>query len=247
MSYMTDDNNPYRSPAGDTLAAAWAAESERATFLRRTYLHLLMAIGLFVALEAAIFTLVPADTLAGIMGMLFRSPYGWLGVILAMTAVSFVANWWAQSESSRGMQYAGLLLYVLAESVIFVPLLWMANSVAPAAIPAAGVLTMIMFGGLTALVFVTKADLTSWGKYLWVLGLGAIGVIVAAILFQFQLGVWFSGIMIVLASAYILYDTSNVMHRYRTDQYVAASLALFASVALLFWYILRLFMQLRRD
>ena len=53
--------------------------------------------------------------------------------------------------------------------------------------------------------------------------------------------------MIALASMYILYDTSNVLRTYRTDQYVAASLALFASVALLFWYILRLFIQLRRN
>jgi FtsH-binding integral membrane protein len=51
--------------------------------------------------------------------------------------------------------------------------------------------------------------------------------------------------MIVLASGYILYDTSNVLHRYRTDQHVAAALALFASVAILFWYVLRLFMSRR--
>ena len=96
-------------------------------------------------------------------------------------------------------------------------------------------------------IMVTKVDLTSWGKYLWAGGLAAIGVIVCAILFNFELGVWFSGLMIALASMYILYDTSNVLRTYRTDQYVAASLALFASVALLFWYILRLFIQLRRN
>jgi FtsH-binding integral membrane protein len=51
--------------------------------------------------------------------------------------------------------------------------------------------------------------------------------------------------MVLVASGYILYHTSNVMHHYHTDQYVAASLALFASVALLFWYVLRLFMASR--
>lgn len=69
------------------------------------------------------------------------------------------------------------------------------------------------------------------------------GLIVCAILFGFNLGVLFSGVMVGLAAGYILYDTSNVMHHYRTDQYVAASLALFASVALLFWYVLRLVMS----
>jgi len=69
-------------------------------------------------------------------------------------------------------------------------------------------------------------------------------LIVCSIFFGgFNLGVWFSGAMVGLASGYILYDTSNVMHHYRTDQHVAASLALFASVALLFWYILQLLMQ----
>lgn len=246
MSYMTDEG-AYQLPDANSLAAAWAQEDERTAFIRRTYLHLAGAIGLFVALEAAIFTLVPESALEELMRLLFQSRFGWLGVILAMTAVSWVANWWALSGASRGVQYLGLLLYVLAEAIIFVPLLYIANQVAPQAIPAAGALTLFVFGGLTLLVFVTKVDLTSWGKYLWAAGLAAIGVIVCAILFNFELGVWFSGLMIAMASLYILYDTSNVLRVYRTDQYVAASLALFASVALLFWYILRLFLQMRRN
>jgi FtsH-binding integral membrane protein len=247
MSYASNEN-PYATPAyAENQAAMWATEDARAAFVRNTYLHLFGAIGLFVAIEAAIFALVPDSVFQSMLQMLRTTPYAWLGVLLAMTAVSWVANWWALSGASKATQYFGLLLYVVAEAVIFVPMLYIANLQAPQAIPAAGVLTMVMFGGLTVLVFVTKADLTSWGKYLWAAGLGAIGVIIAAIIFNFQLGVWFSGLMIVIASMYILYNTSNVMRNYRTDQYVAASLALFASVALLFWYILRLFMQLRRN
>lgn len=245
MSYMTDDS--YHLPDANSLAAAWAQEDERTAFIRRTYLHLAGAIALFAGIEAAIFTLVPGDVLTGLMNVLFQTRFGWLGVILAMTGVSWVAQWWALSGASRGLQYLGLLMYVAAQAFIFVPLLYIANVFAPDAIPAAGVLTLVVFGGLTLLVMVTKVDLTSWGKYLWAGGLAAIGVIVCAILFNFELGVWFSGLMIGLASAYILYDTSNVLRTYRTDQYVAAALALFASVALLFWYILQLFIQLRRN
>ena len=246
MSYMTDDGQ-YQLRDANSMAAAWAKEDERSAFIRQTYLHLAGAISLFVALEAAIFTLVPPQALEDLMRLLFQSRFGWLGVILAMTAVSWVAQWWALSGASRGLQYLGLLLYVVGQAVIFVPLLYIANQVAPQAIPAAGVLTLVVFGGLTLVVMVTKVDLTSWGKYLWAGGLAMLGVIVCAILFNFELGVWFSGLMIALASMYILYDTSNVLRTYRTDQYVAASLALFASVALLFWWILRLFMQLRRN
>ncbi len=68
-------------------------------------------------------------------------------------------------------------------------------------------------------------------------------VIVAGILFGFSLGLWFTGALIAVACGYILYDTSNVLHHYRIGQHVAASLSLFASLALLFWYVLRLFMS----
>jgi FtsH-binding integral membrane protein len=249
VSYPSQNpyQNPYQAPAFGAVPAFLVEEDARSTFIRRTYAHLFGAISLFVAFEATVFTLVPAATLDGLMRQIFASRFGWLVVLFGFMGISWLANTWAMSDASRGMQYAGLGLYVVAEGVLFVPLLYVANSVAPMAIPAAGVLTLVMFGGLTTLIFVTKSDLTSWGKYLWLAGLGAIGVAICAALFNFQLGVWFSGAMVVLAAGYILYDTSNVLHRYRTEQYVAASLALFASVALLFWYILRLIMSLRRD
>ncbi|MEX2175849.1 MAG: Bax inhibitor-1 family protein [Pirellulaceae bacterium] len=244
MSYSPE--NPYESPLAYGTPAALAAEDARATFIRRTYVHLAGAIAAFVAIEAAIFTLVPMDALEGAMRTIFASSWGWLVVLGAFMGVSWLAQSWANSDTSRAIQYLGLSLYVVAEAIIFVPLLYMAGRFAPSAIPAAGVLTLVMFGGLTALVFITKSDLTSWGKYLWCFGFAALGIVLASMLFGFQLGVFFSGIMIGLASAYILYDTSNVLHRYRTEQYVAAALALFASVALLFFYILRLMMELNR-
>ena len=249
MSYSPQDSyqNPYQAPSFGAVPAIMAEEQARSTFIQRTYVHLFGAILLFVAFEMAVFTLVPVATLDGLMRQLFASRFGWLAVMFGFMGISWLANSWATSDASRGMQYLGLGLYVIAEGVIFIPLLYVANAVAPMAIPAAGVLTLLMFGGLTLLVLVTGSDLTSWGKYLWLAGLGAVGVAICAVLFNFQLGVWFSGAMIVLAAGYILYDTSNVLHRYRTEQYVAASLALFASVALLFWYILRLMMSLRRD
>jgi FtsH-binding integral membrane protein len=245
MNYETQ--NPYQSSYnGMAVPAALAEEDARTTFIRRTYLHLAGAIALFIGIEAIIFTVVPAATLEGVMVTLFASRWGWLVVLGAFMGVSWLAQTWATSDTSQSVQYLGLGLYVVAEAVIFVPILYVASQFAPAAIPAAGVLTLVMFGGLTALVFITRTDLTSWGKYLWCAGFAALGVVIAGVIFNFDLGVWFSGLMIGLASAYILYDTSNVLHRYRTEQYVAAALALFASVALLFWYILRLMMELNR-
>jgi FtsH-binding integral membrane protein len=166
-----------------------------------------------------------------------------LFVLLAFMGASWLAQTWAQSDSSRGMQYLGLGLYVFAEAVIFLPLLIIANHmVDKTVIPTAGILTLAVFGGLTLSVFVTKKDYSFLRPILCVASLIALGVIVAAILIGFSLGLIFSFVMIALMSGYILYYTSQVMLHYRTDQHVAAALALFAAVATLFWYILRIVM-----
>ena len=165
MAYQTEYENPYQSPANPWAQPAALAETDaRVTFIRRTYLHLAGAIALFVAFEAAVFSLVPEATLDQAMGLLFASRFGWLGVMLALMVTSWIANFLAASGSSSPAAYAGLGLYVIVQGLVFVPLLYLAGQFAPAAIPAAGVLTLVMFGGLTALVFITKSDLTSWGK-----------------------------------------------------------------------------------
>ena len=71
----------------------------------------------------------------------------------------------------------------------------------------------------------------------------AMVAIISSMIFGFQLGTWFSVAMIGFAGAAVLYDTSNIMHHYPQDKYVAASMQLFASIAMMFWYILRLFMS----
>ena len=143
------------------------------------------------------------------------------------------------------MQYAGLGLYVLAEAVILLPMLYICIRVLrePNLPIMAAAITAMCFIGLTVFVFTTQVDLASWGKFLALGGLVAMGVIIAGICFGFSMGLWFSGLMVALACGYILYDTSNVLHHYNTTQYVAASLALFASVILLFWYVLRILMM----
>jgi FtsH-binding integral membrane protein len=113
-------------------------------------------------------------------------------------------------------------------------------------IPSAGIVTLAIFGGLTLAVFVTGRDFSFLRTALVVGGCVAMGIILTSCLFGFSLGLIFCYAMVALMSGYILYYTSNVMYHYRTDQHVAASLALFASVATLFWYILQIFMSERR-
>ena len=164
-------------------------------------------------------------------------------VLGAFMVVAYIADRWAHSNTSRSMQYVGLGTYVFAEALLFVPLLYIANHFAPGAIASAGIVTAFVFGGLTIIVFLTKYDFSMLRSALCVGGLVAMALIVAGIAFGFDLGLWFSVAMVLLASGSILYSTSNVLRHYNTNQHVAASLSLFASVALLFWYVLQIFMH----
>mgnify|MGYP002622848309 CR=1 FL=1 len=235
--------NPYSPPHAANIAAR-AEEWERAAFIRRTYSHLALAVGMFVLIELAVFTFLPQTTLQASLGLFGR--WTWLLALGGFMFVSFLAERWARSDTSTSLQYLGLGLYVAAESVLFIPLLYLAqlrgtpdfNPIAMAA-----TISGIIFGGLTLFVFITKTDFSGLGKYLMWAGLAAMGLIVCGIVFGFHLGMFFIYGMIALMSGYILYETSNVMLHYRTDQHVAAALGLFASVATLFWYVLLLVMN----
>lgn len=221
--------------------AARAVSSDRALFVRRTYAHLAGAILAFMGIEALLLNVVGGDKVLGVLG---TSRYSWLIVLVAFMAAGWVARIWAHSQSSPAIQYLGLGLYVVAEAVIFLPLLYLATKLTdPKVIPTAAIMTLGVFGGLTLAAFVTKKDYSFLGPILSVSTMVALGVILAACLFGFSLGLLFSFAIVALASGYILYDTSNVLHHYRTDQHVGAALELFASVALLFWYILRIVMS----
>jgi FtsH-binding integral membrane protein len=224
-------------------SAADALPEERASFIRKTYLHLAGAVLAFVLLETY---LIISGAGAWAVQTMLGTQYSWLIVLGLFMGVSMLANWWASSQTSKPLQYAGLAIFVVAEAIIFLPLLFMATVYStPDVIVKAGIVTLGLFLGLTAIVFLTKKDFSFLGPILMIGGFVALGFIASGIIFGFSLGNIFAFAMVAFAGAAILYETSNIMHRYQTNQHVAASLALFASVALLFWYILRIFMSSR--
>ena len=221
---------------------AKAQPQERAIFIQKTYTHLAGAIGAFIAVEYVLFQTGAAEALAN---LLTGSRFSWLAILGAFAVLGWLSRGLAAKADSVSTQYAGLGIYVVAEALIFAPIIFIASRLSdPSVIPTAGILTLFLFGGLTAIAFTTGKDFTFLGGILKVGGFVALGLIVCSAIFGFQLGLIFSGAMVVFASAAILYDTSKVMHHYSPSQYVAASLELFASVALLFWYVLRILMSL---
>ena len=227
---------------GDFPIAAEATSAARLAFIRKTYAHLTAAVFAFVAIEAILFNTPIAQTL---IPSLF-SGYGYLIVFVAFIFVSYLAQRWAQSATSVRTQYMGLGLYVVAESIIFLPILYIANLRGGAnIILTAALLTLLLFTALTVTVFVTRKDFSFLRAALGIGSIAALGIMVLGIIFGFNLGLGFVAAMLCLACGYVLYDTSNVLHHYRVGQHVAASLALFASIALMFWYVLRLLMILQ--
>jgi uncharacterized protein len=219
-----------------------ASPQDRQQFIQKTYLHLAAAVALFIAIELALFLTPAAEAIAT---LIFRLPFSWLAVLGGFMLLGWLARQMAARTGSITTQYIGLSLYVLGEAIIFVPLLFIATRFSsPEVLPSAAILTGLLFAGLTTVAFTTKADFSFLGSILTIGGFIALGMIICSVIFGFKLGIFFSFAMIIFASAAILYDTSNVIHHFTTDQYVAASLELFASVALLFWYVLRILIQL---
>ena len=235
--------NPYELDDSIPMVAE-SQPDERARFISRTYAHLSGAVLAFMAIEAVLLNSPVAGAMLNLLGM---GRAAWFVLLLSFMGVSWLARTMADRSISPGPQYLGLGLYVIAEAFIFVPILTIAPRVGGEnTVAIAAAITGALFLGLTAVAFVTRKDFNFLGSILTIAGFVALGVMVASAIFGFSLGVLFAGIMVVFAAGSILYDTSNVMYRYGVRQHVAASLSLFASVMLLFWYVLRIVMG-RRD
>ena len=223
-------------------SAAEAIPAQRVQFIRKTYLLLAAAIAAFILVEGFLFASGAAEMIATLV--FSGGAIGWLLVLGLFMVVSYIARSWATSETSTATQFLGLGIAVLAEAVIFVPLITIAavRSADPfALLMKAGIVTIGLFLGITATVFITRSDFSFLGPILAIGGFAALGFIVASALFGFSLGTVFAFVMVAFAGTAILYETSNVLHRFNTSQHVAASLTLFAAIALLFWYILSIF------
>ncbi len=216
-------------------------DERRVAFYRKTYTHVALAVLLFIVVEILFFQ-SPAivNFAASLIG-------GWSWLLL-LGAFMFVTNYaenLALKSQDKNTHYIALGIYVVAEAFIFIPMLLFALQAVDGVqmLQQAAVMTIALFAGLSTIVFVTKKDFSFLKSILAIGFFAALGLIVAGTLFGFDLGLWFSVGMVLLAAGSILYSTSNMIHKYEEEQYVAAALGLFASLMLLFWYILRIFMS----
>ena len=209
----------------------------RSEFIWKTYAHVVGAILAFAAVSVYLFQSGISERIAAPM------LNNWLLVLGAFMLVGWGASHTAHRVESISAQYAALAFFVVAEALIFAPMLFIAYMMEPTIIESAAGVTILGCVGLIAVAMITRKDFSFLrGILVWV-GILAIVGIIGSFIFGYQMGTWFSLAMIGFAGAAVLYDTSNILHHYPKDKYVAASLELFASIALMFWYVLRLFMS----
>jgi FtsH-binding integral membrane protein len=224
----------------NTVAPVSALSTEaRSTFIWRCYAHVVGAILALVGIEFYLFSSGAAYPIAQAM---IQYP---MAVVIGFIALSWGAGHLAHRLESSAAQYAAFGAFVVLWAIMFVPILAVALTMDPTGtmIQSAGVVTVVGCAGLIATVMITRKDFSFlrgvlvWGFFI------ALTLIGASLLFGWNLGTWFSVGMIAFAGVAVLYDTSNIMHHYPQDKHVAASMALFASIAMMFFYILRLFMS----
>ena len=213
----------------------------RGAFLVKVYQHLLGAVVAFVLFETLLFATGAAEA---IYDLISGTSAAWLLILGGFMVVSWLATTAAHDVLNPSRQYGGLFGLAAAEAVIFAPFLHLVFNVeggGAVTVASAAVVTAIGFAGLTAVGLFTRKDLSFIRPMLLWGGVMALVLIVAAVLFGLELGVWFSLAMIGLAGGSILYQTQSIMRRYPEEAYVGAAVQLFASVMMLFWYVLRLF------
>lgn len=219
-----------------------STDAERVDFYKRTYAHVAGGVLVFVIFE---YLLLQSETIVNFM-LSMTQGYRWLIMLGGFMFITSYAERMTMQSGDKNKQYLAFGLYILAQALIFVPLIYMAAYYMDSGLEIlnqAAIVTLALFTGLSAVVFMTRKDFSFLKTGLTVGFFIAIGLIIAGTLFGFNLGLWFSVGMCLLAGGSILYQTSNLVNKYSTGDYIPAALGLFASLMLLFWYVLQIFMS----
>ncbi|MEZ4801196.1 MAG: Bax inhibitor-1 family protein [Gelidibacter sp.] len=218
------------------------SDMERVAFYKKTYAHVAVGVLVFIIFE---YLLLQSEAIVS-FALSMTQGYKWLLMLGGFMLITNYAESMAMKTADRNKQYLAYGLYILAEAFIFVPLIYIAAfymESGPELLNQAAIVTLALFTGLSAVVFLTKKDFSFLRTGLTIGFFIALGLIIAGMLFGFNLGLWFSVAMCLLAGGTILYQTSNLVNKYTTEDYVPAAIGLFASLMLLFWYVLSIFLS----
>jgi modulator of FtsH protease len=248
MNEFNSRNQGYREPQGwppqqggawgsfGAETAARAGVEERMSFVRKVY-ALFFAATLFAIVGVGVGFAFPA-----LMISVARHP--WLtffvliGGVMGAQAVRLVPV----------VNLVALFAFTTLTGVIISPLIAIYTQLNPASILQAGVLTIGIFGGLTAYVVISKKDF-SFMRGMVVTGLIVVflaGVLNLFIVGSSALAFAISCAALLLFSGFVLYDTSNIIRRYPVNEYVAGALSLYLDAFNIFLALLHILNAGRR-
>lgn len=222
-------SNPF-DYSSEPMSVAQGSAEARMEFLRKTY-SLFLA-GILMAIVAGAVTL-NVDSILSLALTILRVP-------LLAIALIFGLSMGAQAVSrTEGLNYVALFGFTGFMGFLFAPILAMYGG---PLVTQAGVLAAVIFGSLTAYVFITKKDFSFMGGILFV---GMIALIAGGLLNVFWFksagaGYWMAWVSLFLFSGFVLYDTSQIVHRYDSRGYVSAALSLFIDFFNIFMALLRI-------
>lgn len=222
----------------NAITVSQLSADRRHEFIRQTYTHVIGAIGGFAFVSWILFQSGVGERFYWAIA---PHPWSWLLVLGAFGAFGWFTSKLAESQA-RDRQYLGLCLAVLAEAVIFCPLIYAVyENSGFSAIQGSAMGTIALAVGITVVVGVSKHEFSYLGAILRVCSSLALAFIVSSIIFGFSLGLLFSYAMLALSGAFMMYDTSRVLNEHTDDTYIVAALEIFSSMALMFWYMLDIF------
>lgn len=231
-----NEQNPY-APANIAVAAASA--DERATFMQKTYSLLAAGVFVFAATLWAAGNVPAVNSMA--VGLWQTSP--WI-VLIGIFGAGYVVRAVADTKPINLIAY---FAYAFLFGLLLAPLVLVAADQSPTVLTQASLVTVLVFSGLTGYVFISGKDFSFLRGALTIGLFGMIGVIIAGLIFDFSIGLWFSGFGVLLFSGFILYDTSRILHHLPSNAYVRGAIELFVSLIMLFQHVLILLMSLNRD
>ncbi|MCA8975773.1 MAG: US12 family protein [Planctomycetes bacterium] len=232
------DHNPYAALTAPP--AAFAAASERAAFLKKVYGLLFLGMLGFAATLWAAGNVAPVrEMMLSLWGLIRGTRYGFLVYIGVFMAGSFAVQALAEKRPINAIAYAG---WAFLLGLLVAPLVLAAG---PELVSQASLITALVFGGLTLFVLWTGKDFSFLRGTLFVVGMGLFVAMLAGWLFGFGMGMWLSVGIVALMAGYILYQTSEILHRFPTTMAMSAAIILFTDVVLLFKHILILLMRSR--
>ena len=231
----TDSWQTPQSGWGSIQTAAQASLEERTGFIRKVYA--LFFLGIFFAIAGVFVGFAVPELRSAIVYHPFIAMLVMIGGVYGAQAV----------RHQPVLNVAALFGFTTLTGIIMSPVMAFFAATNPNSVLQAAVLTVGIFGGLTAYVFVSKKDFSFMrGMVTTGLIIVVLSVLLNIFIVSSAFGFAISVAALLLFSGFVLYDTSNIIKRYPTNEYIAGALSLYLDAFNIFLALLRILNAGRR-